>query len=118
MLQYRALGGVGVVDGDGDGQDQLSLGGPRQRRLAAALLIDRNRVVSVDRLGEVVFAGEPTARAATTLRSYVARLRRVVENGSSGTQVVTRAPGYMLVVDDQAFDVACFESAVVTGRAG
>src|SRR5262245_29076092 len=118
MLQYRALGGVGVVDGDGDGQDQLSLGGPRQRRLAAALLIDRNRVVSVDRLGEIVFAGEPSDRAATTLRSYVARLRRVVDNGGGGTQVVTRAPGYMLVVDDDAFDVACFEASVAAGRAG
>ena len=65
MLEYRALGGLSVVDGG----DELSLGGSRQRRLAAVLLIDRNRVVSVDRLGEVVFAGEPTPRAATTLRS-------------------------------------------------
>jgi len=55
MLEYRAMGGLSVVDGG----DELSLGGPRQRRLAAVLLIDRNRVVSVDRLGEVVFAGAP-----------------------------------------------------------
>ncbi|HEY7072784.1 MAG TPA: BTAD domain-containing putative transcriptional regulator, partial [Acidimicrobiales bacterium] len=116
MLQYRALGGLGVVDGDG--QDELSLGGPRQRRLAAALLIDRNKVVSVDRLGEIVFAGEPTDRAPTTLRSYVARLRRVVDNGAGGTRVVTRAPGYMLVVEDDAFDVACFELSVDAGRGG
>jgi DNA-binding SARP family transcriptional activator len=116
MLEYRALGGVGVVDGDDRGE--LGLGGPRQRRLAAALLIDRNRVVSVERLGEIVFAGEPTDRAATTLRSYVARLRRVVDNGANGTQVVTRAPGYMLMVDDDAFDVARFESSVDAGRAG
>ena len=112
MLEHRALGGLSVVDGG----DELSLGGPRQRRLAAVLLIDRNRVVSVDRLAEVVFAGEPTPGAATTLRSYVARLRRVVEREGSGSRVVTRPPGYMLEVGDEAFDVARFEGAVAAGR--
>ena len=112
MLEYRALGGLCVVD-DGD---EVNLGGPRQRRLAAALLIDRNQVVSVDRLGEVVFAGEPTPAAATTLRTYVARLRRVVEGAGSGSRVVTRQPGYMLEVGDAAFDAARSEASVVTGR--
>ncbi len=114
MLEYRALGGLCAADNDGC---ELSLGGSRQRRLTAALLIDRNRVVSVDRLAEVVFAGEPTPRAATTMRSYVARLRRVVEDDGSTTRVVTRAPGYMLTLDDEAFDVARFESSVAAGRA-
>ena len=113
MLEYRVLGGLSVVDGG----VELSFGGPRQRRLAAVLLIDRNRVVSVDRLAEVVFAGEPTPGAATTLRSYVARLRRVVERAGSGSRVVTRPPGYMLEVGDEAFDVARFEAAVAAGRA-
>jgi DNA-binding SARP family transcriptional activator len=75
MLQYRALGGLTVAD---DGDD-LSVGGPRQRRLVAMLLVHRNSVVSADRLSEAVFAGEPTPGAHTTLRSYVARLRKVVE---------------------------------------
>jgi WD40 repeat protein/DNA-binding SARP family transcriptional activator len=113
MLEYRALGGLTVVDGG----VELSLGGSRQRRLAAVLLIDRNRVVSVDRLGDVVFAGEPTPGAATTLRSYVARLRRAVERAGAGSRVVTRPPGYMLEVGDEAFDVARFDGAVATGRA-
>ena len=113
MLEYRALGGLSVVDGG----VELGLGGSRQRRLAAVLLIDRNRVVSLDRLGEVVFAGEPTPGAATTLRSYVARLRRVVERVGSGSRVVTRPPGYVLEVGDEAFDVARFENSVAVGRA-
>jgi WD40 repeat protein/DNA-binding SARP family transcriptional activator/tRNA A-37 threonylcarbamoyl transferase component Bud32 len=112
MLEYRALGGLSV----GDGGHELSVGGSRQRRLAVVLLMDRNRVVSVGRLAEVVFAGEPTPRAATTLRSYVARLRRVVERAGSGSRVVTRPPGYMLEVGDEAFDVARFEAALAAGR--
>ena len=88
----------------------------RQRRLVAMLLIHRNEVVSVDRLAEAVFAGEPTPGAATTLRSHVARLRRVVDREGSGSRVVTRAPGYMLEVADEAFDVARFEALVAEGR--
>jgi DNA-binding SARP family transcriptional activator len=112
MLKFRVLGGLRVVDGD----EELTVGGPRQRRLLAMLLLSRDCVVSVDRLAEAVFAGEPTAGAATTLRSYVARLRRVVEGAGSGSGVVTQAPGYKLEVLDEAFDAACFEEALVKGR--
>jgi DNA-binding SARP family transcriptional activator len=62
-----------------EGERALAIGGSRQRRLSAMLLIHRNTVVSVDRLAEAVFAGDPTAAARTTLRSYVARIR-VAEN--------------------------------------
>ena len=79
MLEFQALGGLTVTD-DGD---EVSIGGPRQRRLVAMLLIHRNAVVSVDRLAEAVFAGEPTPAASTTLRSYVARIRRVVDGDGS-----------------------------------
>ena len=75
MIRFHALGGLTVTDNG----DEVSIGGPRQRRLVAMLLIHRNAVVSVDRLAEAVFAGEPTAAASTTLRSYVARIRRVVD---------------------------------------
>jgi DNA-binding SARP family transcriptional activator len=102
MLEYRALGGLSVVDG----ADELNVGGPRQRRLVAMLLVNRNCVVSVDRLGEAVFAGEPIPGASTTLRSYIARLRRVVDRPGSESRVVTRPPGYKLEVGEKAFDVA------------
>ena len=56
----------------------VSVRGPQVGRLLAALLIDAGRVVTVDRLADIVFAGQPTDAAATTLRSYVARLRRLL----------------------------------------
>jgi WD40 repeat protein/DNA-binding SARP family transcriptional activator len=110
MVRFHALGGPSVTDADGEA---VGIGGPRQRRLLAVLLIHRNRVVSVDRLAEAVFAGAPTPSAATTLRSYVARVRKALDaadaGGGPGAVVVTRAPGYLLQVADEAFDVACFE---------
>ncbi|MDQ3738481.1 MAG: winged helix-turn-helix domain-containing protein [Actinomycetota bacterium] len=105
MLRFHALGGLAITDDGGE----VSMGGPRQRRLVAMLLIHRNAVVSVDRLADAVFAGEPTSAASTTLRSYVARIRRVVDRVGSTPMVVTQAPGYVLRLPDEAFDVACFE---------
>ena len=103
MLDYRVLGGFAVENG---GQT-LNVGGHRQRRLAVLLLVNRHCVVSADRLAEVVFAGKPAA--ASTLRSYIARLRRVVEFEGSGSTIVTQAPGYRFEVAEEALDAARFE---------
>lgn len=112
MIRCHALGGLTVTDDDGR---DVGLGGARQRRLLAMLLIHRNAVVSVDRLADAVFAGEPTPAASTTLRSYVARTRRIVDGAGPGPVVVTQAPGYVLRLPDEAFDVAGFERLVATG---
>lgn len=112
MVRFHALGGVAITDHEGE----VNVGGPRQRRLLAMLLIHRNAVVSVDRLADAVFAGEPTPAASTTLRSYVARMRRVVERDGSEASIVTQAPGYLLRLPDDAFDVARFEAGLSEGR--
>src|SRR5215213_729764 len=112
MVAFEALGALAVTN-DGD---KVSIGGARQRRLLAMLLIHRNAVVSVDRLTEAVFEGDPTPAAATTLRSYIARIRRSVDCNGAPPAVVTQAPGYMLRVADSAFDVARFERAVAQAR--
>ena len=112
MVDYHVLGAVRVVEGGGE----VGVGGPRQRRLLAMLLLHRNDVVSTDRLAEAVFAGDPTPAAATTLRSYVARLRRVVENGADEPVLATRPPGYVLRVADDALDAARFERLLTEGR--
>jgi WD40 repeat protein/DNA-binding SARP family transcriptional activator len=112
MLQFHALGGLAVTENG----DAVSLGGQRQRRLVAMLLIHRNSVVSVDRLAEAVFAGEPTPGAATTLRSYVARVRKVVDGNGSGATLVTQAPGYLIRLPAESFDVACFERLLADAR--
>jgi DNA-binding SARP family transcriptional activator len=113
-MRFHALGGLTISDNG----DEVSVAGTRQRRLVAMLLIHRNAVVSVDRLADAVFAGAPTPAASTTLRSYVARLRRVVDGDGSGpTFLLTKPPGYVLRVPDDAFDVGRFESMLGEGRA-
>ncbi|MFC6285413.1 BTAD domain-containing putative transcriptional regulator [Nocardioides sp. GCM10027113] len=114
MIRFHALGGLAVTDERGG---EVGIGGPRQRRLLAMLLIHRDAVVSVDRLADAVFAGVPTPAASTTLRSYVARTRRLIDGEGNGTAVVTRAPGYVLRVPAELFDVACFERSVAEAGA-
>ena len=94
------------------------MGGPRQRRLLAALIAHANQVVSTDRLIDMVFPGEPPAGAATTIRSYVARLRRALAKGerSGDGLVVTEAPGYMLRVELDQIDAERFAAAIEAGR--
>jgi WD40 repeat protein/DNA-binding SARP family transcriptional activator len=111
-VELRALGAVGITRDGGE----VGVGGPRQRRLLALLLIHRNAVVSVDRLADAVFAGDPTPAAATTLRSYVARMRRVLGEDGGAVALVTQAPGYLLRLPDDAFDVARFEAGLAEGR--
>ncbi len=112
MVEFSALGGLSVTE---EGSE-LIVGGPRQRRLLAMLLIHRNTVVSVDRLADAVFAGEPTPAATTTLRSYIARIRRVVDRDGSMPSIVTKPPGYELRIGPEAFDVSRFERMLKEAR--
>jgi DNA-binding SARP family transcriptional activator len=108
MIHFRALGEVAASVDD----ERIAIGGARQRRLLAMLLIHRNSVVSAGRLAEAVFAGEPTDAAATTLRSYIARIRRAIEGHDERVRIVTQPPGYCLHLPEELFDVALFEAAV------
>jgi DNA-binding SARP family transcriptional activator len=112
MIEFRALGALAVVvDGE-----EVAIGGPRQRRLLAMLLVHHDDVVSADRLADAVFDGEPTDAALTTLRSYVARTRRVIGADSSDVRLITQAPGYALRTSPGSFDAVCFEQCVEEGR--
>ena len=49
----------------------VPLGGPRQRAVLALLLLEPNRVVSLDRLAEDVWGGHPPEGWVTTVQIYV-----------------------------------------------
>ncbi|MDX2382370.1 MAG: BTAD domain-containing putative transcriptional regulator, partial [Acidimicrobiia bacterium] len=100
------------------GGTPVDIGGARQRRLMAALVLHRGTVVSTDGLAEIVFEGRPTERASTTLRSYVARLRRALSGaGLAGDGIVrTEAPGYRLDVGPGQVDAERFLIAAGNGR--
>jgi DNA-binding SARP family transcriptional activator/tetratricopeptide (TPR) repeat protein/transcriptional regulator with XRE-family HTH domain len=80
----------------------------RQRTLLAALLLRANRAVAAEELADQVWDGAPPAGAATTLRSYVMRLRRAL-GPDAGRRLQTRPPGYLIeVTADSELDLWLF----------
>ncbi|HEY2692888.1 MAG TPA: winged helix-turn-helix domain-containing protein [Streptosporangiaceae bacterium] len=100
----------------------VPLGGPRQRAVLALLLLEANRVVSLDRLAEDVWGGRPPEGWVTTVQIYVSHLRQALEparvRGAAGQVLVTRGRGYLLRVDGGRLDAARFQDGFTAGRAG
>ncbi|WP_163701118.1 AfsR/SARP family transcriptional regulator [Mycolicibacterium sarraceniae] len=61
------------------GAAPAELGGPRQRSLLARQFLAQGHVVSVDRLVEDLWHGEPPPKAFSALQAYVSHSRRVLE---------------------------------------
>ncbi|MBB6568888.1 hypothetical protein HPO96_35970 [Kribbella sandramycini] len=85
---------LGEVDALVDGQP-VDLGTPMQRCMLAALAVEVDRVVPVDRLVTRVWGAEAPPRARATLHSYISRLRRAL-SGAAGVSIVRRSGGYAL----------------------
>ncbi|WP_246227631.1 BTAD domain-containing putative transcriptional regulator [Mycolicibacterium helvum] len=98
------------------GSAPVDLGGPRQRSLLARLVLAKGQVVSVDRLIEDLWQGEPPPKALSALQAYVSHLRRTLEPGRArrapAAIIVSAAPGYRLELPTDAVDVWWFDEQV------
>jgi DNA-binding SARP family transcriptional activator/Flp pilus assembly protein TadD len=111
-IELRLLGDVEVrVDGR-----LVELGHARQRCVLVVLVVEANRVVSVDALVERVWGDRAPQRARETLYSYLSRLRQAL--GSITEIDLVRQPGgYALTVNPMAVDVHRFHYLVAQARA-
>ena len=98
-MEFRILGPLEVRDGE----RLLPLGGARRRAVLALLLLDANRVVSVEQIVDGVWGDAPPSSALASLQNHLGRLRREL-----GERLVTRAPGYLLRVADTELDLDRF----------
>jgi DNA-binding SARP family transcriptional activator/tetratricopeptide (TPR) repeat protein len=104
---------LGPLEVSRDGEP-VPTGGPQQRALLAALLLNHGRVVSVDRLVEYLWADEPPAAARSLVQGCVAGLRRALRTagGDAAARLVTQPPGYLLRVAPGELDAAEFDELV------
>jgi DNA-binding SARP family transcriptional activator len=100
-----------------DGLRWSSIGAAKQRALLAVLLVNANHIVSSDQLLAELWGERPPASAAGLLAGYVWRLRRSLGD-QDGRILVTKAPGYRLVLPPGATDVDEYEALVAAGRRG
>jgi DNA-binding SARP family transcriptional activator/RecA/RadA recombinase len=115
-VEFRILGPLEVVEGG----RPVDVGSPKQRAVLAVLVINANRVVSVDRLIDELWGDEAPSAATGTLQAYVSNLRRALEPGRAPREppqvLVTRAPGYLLRLDPADLDAARFEAEAAAGN--
>ncbi|MEV0647516.1 BTAD domain-containing putative transcriptional regulator [Phytomonospora sp. NPDC050363] len=108
-LQFRLLGPLEVTTAG----DRLDLGGLRQSRLLALLLLNRQQPTSVARIVDVLWETPPES-ARQQVHNSIRGIRRAL-SVVPGTEIITSEAGYRLDVPDESIDVARFESSV--GRA-
>jgi len=109
VLELAVLGPVRAVR---DGRE-LELGGPKPRAVLALLLVDAGRVVPAEYLAEMLWRGVPPPGAAKTLRSYVSRLRSLLDPEAA---LVAQGGGYAITVEPDRVDAARFERLVGAAR--
>jgi DNA-binding SARP family transcriptional activator len=101
VIDFRILGPLEVVGDDGS----IRLGGPKQRATLAILLLDANRVVSVERLADDLYAGAGPVTAVTQVQRQISDLRKVLPE----PVIETRSPGYVIHVSPDQLDLNRFE---------
>ena len=111
MMRFRLLGPLEIRAGE----DWRGIGAPKWRSVLATLLIHPGQIVSADTLINEVWGDGPPARAANLISIYVLRLRRLMDDEDSRL-LVTRAPGYQLLLTRSDTDALVFEAMVRDGR--
>jgi DNA-binding SARP family transcriptional activator/class 3 adenylate cyclase len=97
----------------------LRLGSIKHRMLLAKLLLHPNQVVSTEELIVAVWGEEPPPTVKQSLQNHVAALRKAIEAGNGAgppRTLVTRDPGYLLLVDPERLDLHRFQRLDREGR--
>jgi len=110
-VRFRLLGIVEAYADDAP----VDLGHPRQRCVLTTLLVDANRVVSVDQLVDRVWDENPPKRARDIVYSHLSRLRSTLA-GAPGVAIVRGGAGYALHVDEETVDLHRFRRLVARAR--
>ncbi|APU21978.1 BTAD domain-containing putative transcriptional regulator [Actinoalloteichus sp. GBA129-24] len=108
-MRFGVLGPMAVWAADGR---EIRVPEAKVRALLANLLAHRGGPVSVDRLVEDLWAGDPPGRPLNALQTKVSQLRRVLGRDA----VVHQPAGYRLVAAGEALDARDFERLLDRAR--
>ncbi|MEV6860358.1 BTAD domain-containing putative transcriptional regulator [Streptosporangium subroseum] len=112
-FDFRILGPLEVTAG----RDRIAIGGYRQRAVLAMLLLTPDRVTSVDRLVEAVWAGHQPTTSRTQIAICVSNLRKAFKAaGFPGEVIETAPPGYMLLAGEHRIDAVRFSRRVESAQ--
>jgi DNA-binding SARP family transcriptional activator len=120
-MRFEVLGPVrGWLGDEAAGRAELELGSPQQRGVLAMLLLARGRQVPLGVLIGGLWAGATPRSAASTVRTYVSRLRRELAAGGAaqaGCLIMSAGDGYALGLGSAVLDLDEFADWVGEARA-
>jgi DNA-binding SARP family transcriptional activator/tetratricopeptide (TPR) repeat protein len=111
IVLCRVLGPLEVWTGD----EWTGVGAAKLRVLLAVLVLRRGQVVAAAELADELWGDDPPPAARKLVSGYVLRARRLIGD-PGGRVLVTRAPGYLLAVEQADVDVPRFEELAAAGR--
>ena len=110
-MRFRVLGPLEIRTG----YEWSAISASKWRALLAALLLKPGQVVSAESLVNELWGERPPAGARKLVSGYVLRLRRLMRD-TTGRQLITRAPGYQLLVGPTDLDTSRFADLLAEGR--
>lgn len=108
-MEFRILGPLEVRDED----REVPLRGGKERALLALLLVNANRTLPLEGIVDALWADDVPETAQKMVQIYVSHLRKVLPTDT----LRTRAPGYMVAVEEGELDLHRFERGVAKARA-
>ncbi|MFE0652438.1 BTAD domain-containing putative transcriptional regulator [Streptomyces sp. NPDC059534] len=112
LLRYQVLGPVRLLRGD----VPLAVGGPRQQRVLATLLMEANHVVPLSRLIDTAWQDSPST-ARSQIQTSISRLRRALSTTDGQGPIVTQGADYLLRVKPDQLDSMAFQDLVASAHA-
>jgi DNA-binding SARP family transcriptional activator len=113
MMQFQVLGPLEAVGDNGP----VPISGRRRRALLAILLMDPGRIVTLPELVDGIWADDPPDSAIANIRTYVHRLRRLLQMaGDSPTRLVSHPAGYEINVAPEELDLLRFHRLAEDGH--
>jgi DNA-binding SARP family transcriptional activator len=99
------------------GGRELDLGSPQQRGVLALLLLRGGRLASPGDLVDRMWGVNPPMSARVTVRTYVSRLRRSLDDPRRAQSMIESTPGgYRLPITSATLDLTVFEARVAEAR--
>lgn len=115
-MEFRVLGPLEIHDGG----HVIPIGTPRVLAVLALLLVRPGTVVSVDRFVDELWPEDPPADTRALVHGYLSHLRRALRrapDANAAGRLITRKPGYLLLVDDNELDLHRFQRLISEARA-
>ena len=93
-------------------RNRLTFGGEKRGALLALLLLNANRVVSIEQLIDELWGDQPPASGAKAVQVRVSQLRKMLAEAGIGELIATRPRGYVVELDVDQLDLSRFERLV------